>query len=254
MAEKILIYQDEGTSLCSVESLLLSLQQENLDKQFTLDTIDRTFLKIKTWQLNTRLLIFPGGRDLPYCKALQGEANQKIMDFVRCGGKFLGICAGAYYGSREVKFETEGPLEVVGTRELQFFPGTAYGPAYGLRKFCYENDSGAQIATLDLRLKNSSFKSIAAYFNGGCFFVDAKNYKNISTISTYTDIKGAPSAIIQCRIGKGKAILSGVHPEYSAYHIRSHLYFDNRQLDLLKNIESKRRYLFKILIQQIGLN
>lgn len=73
------------------------------------------------------------------------------------GGKFLGICAGAYYGSCEVKFETEGPLEVVGKRELQFFPGTAYGPAYGLRKFCYENNSGAQIATLDLRLKKTLY-------------------------------------------------------------------------------------------------
>lgn len=252
--EKILIYQDEGTSLCSVESLLLSLQQENLDKQFILDTIDRNFLKIKKWELNTRLLILPGGRDLPYCSALQGEINQRIVDFVRSGGKFLGICAGAYYGSRQVVFERKGPLEVVGTRELQFFPGTAYGPAYGLRKFCYEDDSGAHIAALDLRIRNSSSKNIAAYFNGGCLFAEAKNYKNVSIISTYTDIQGAPSAIIQCRVGKGKAILCGVHPEYSAFHIRSHLYFDNKQLDLLKNIESKRRYLFQILMQQIGLN
>lgn len=254
MLQKILIYQDEGTSLSSVESIILSLQQENLDKQYTLHTIDRNFLKVKTWQLDTRLLIFPGGRDLPYCNALQGEANQKIIDFVQSGGKFLGICAGAYYGSREVKFEIEGPLEVVGKRELQFFPGTAYGPAYGLRKFCYENDSGAQIATLNLQLKNSLSISLAAYFNGGCFFVEAKNYKNISTICTYTDIEGTPSAIIQCRVGKGKAILSGVHPEYSGYHLKSHLYFDNKQLDLLKNIESKRRYLFQNLMQQIGLN
>lgn len=47
MLQKILIYQDEGTSLSSVESLLLSLQQENLDKQYTLDTIDRNLLKKK---------------------------------------------------------------------------------------------------------------------------------------------------------------------------------------------------------------
>lgn len=252
--EKILIYQDEGTSFCSVDSLLLSLQQENLDKHFILDTIDRNFLKIKDWEINTRLLIFPGGRDLPYCSALQGNINQRIVDFVRCGGKFLGICAGAYYGSRQVIFEPKGPLEVVGTRELQFFPGTAYGPAYGLRKFCYQNNTGARIAALDLQIGNSYSKSTAAYFHGGCLFVDARNYKNVSTISTYTDIEGNPSAIIQCCVGKGKAILSGVHPEYSAYHIRSHLYFDNKELNLLKNIESRRRYLFQILLQQIGLN
>lgn len=252
--KKILIYQDEGTSLSSVDSLLLSLQQENLDKKYVLDTVDRKFLKTDEWQLNTYLLIFPGGRDLPYCSALQGEINQSIIDFVQSGGNFLGICAGGYYGSRQVNFEIGGSLEVVGIRELQFFPGIAVGPAYGLGKFCYESSSGSQVANLDLPLANHSSQTVAAYFNGGCLFLNADNYKNVSTISTYADIEGTPSAIIECRVGMGKAILSGVHPEYSAYHTRSHLYFDNKQLNLLKGIESKRRYLFQILMEKIGLN
>lgn len=253
--KKILIYRDEGTSLSSVDSLLLSLQQENLDKKYTLDTINRELLQTETWQVDTCLLIFPGGRDLPYCSALQGAANRNIIDFVHRGGRFLGICAGAYYGSHLVNFEIGGPLEVAGVRELQFFPGIAYGPAYGLGRFCYENSSGAQIAKLDIRLSNNQPpKATAAYFNGGCMFLHADSYRDVSTISTYTDIPGNPSAIIECLVGNGKAILSGVHPEYSAYHVRSRLYFDNKQLDLLENIETKRRYLFQILMQQIRLH
>ena len=146
--KKILIYQEEGTSPCSIQSLLLSLQQENLDKKYILKRINSEHLQRDLWQLETHLLIFPGGRDLPYCHSLRGLANRNIINFVQKGGSFLGICAGAYYASSLVNFEMGSPLEVVGPRELQFFPGIAYGPAYGSSKFSYENPSGARIANL----------------------------------------------------------------------------------------------------------
>jgi glutamine amidotransferase-like uncharacterized protein len=46
------------------------------------------------------------------------------------GGSYLGLCAGAYYGSSRVVFEPGTPLEVIGDRELAFFPGIARGAAY----------------------------------------------------------------------------------------------------------------------------
>jgi len=42
----------------------------------------------------------------------------------------LGLCAGAYYGCARVVFEPGTPLEVVGDRELAFFPGVARGAAF----------------------------------------------------------------------------------------------------------------------------
>lgn len=253
--KKILIYQDEGTSSFSVQSLLLSLQQENLDKKYILGTINSKHLQTDLWQLDTHLLIFPGGRDLPYCHSLQGLPNRNIINFVQRGGSFLGICAGAYYASSLVNFEMGNVLEVVGTRELQFFLGIAYGPAYGLGKFSYENSSGARIANLDIRLPNKMSEPTAAYFNGGCLFLQVKKYEAyVSTISTYVDIDGYPPAIIECQIDKGRAVLSGVHPEYSACHMGSHDYFDKNDITLLENIENKRRTLFQTLLQRFQTN
>ena len=46
------------------------------------------------------------------------------------GGAYLGLCAGAYYGCSPVVFEPGSALQVVGDRELRFFPGTGEGAAY----------------------------------------------------------------------------------------------------------------------------
>lgn len=51
-------------------------------------------------------------------------------DYVRRGGAYLGLCAGAYYASSRVQFEPGSALQVVGSRELSFFPGVARGAAY----------------------------------------------------------------------------------------------------------------------------
>jgi glutamine amidotransferase-like uncharacterized protein len=51
-------------------------------------------------------------------------------EFVQGGGSYLGLCAGAYYGCARVVFEPGTPLEVVGDRELAFFPGIARGAAF----------------------------------------------------------------------------------------------------------------------------
>jgi glutamine amidotransferase-like uncharacterized protein len=54
----------------------------------------------------------------------------RLVEYVRAGGAYLGLCAGAYYACSRVEFEPGGPLEVVGNRELGFFPGVAAGAAY----------------------------------------------------------------------------------------------------------------------------
>lgn len=158
-------------------------------------------------------MIFPGGRDLPYQQALQGSYNQSIVEFVQGGGKFLGICAGAYFGSQSIVFERGGPLEIIQDRELVFFPGVAEGPIYGLGKFAYDSPSGVQMAKLRLP---AITKTISAYYNGGCAFIGAADKQGIEVLAHYSDIEGNPAAVIKARPGKGIAILSGVHPEYDS--------------------------------------
>ena len=166
--------------------------------------VGRHFFLSPNWEANTDLVIIPGGRDIPYDRHLRGEANDRIRRFVENGGSYLGICAGGYYGSAMVIFEEGGELEVLEKRELAFFPGRAIGPVFGKGVFAYNSKKGACEALLNWKGGKCS-----AFFNGGCYFEDAHKYAEV--IATYADLD--LPAIISCKVGKGRAILSGVHPE-----------------------------------------
>lgn len=157
------------------------------------------------------LFIMPGGRDRPYHAALKGAGNAQIRSFVENGGTYLGICAGAYYGSKTVEFDQGYPLEVCEEREISFFPGKAIGPAYGKGTFEYESDKGARLAKIGTA--NGPFY---AYYNGGCYFEG--DFTHVKILARYLDLPGHPPAIIECSVVKGKAILSGVHIETVLSH------------------------------------
>jgi len=146
--KKILVYHDKGAIPFCVTSLVSALQQEHIDSTHEICFANRALIQTTGWQKETKLLVFPGGADIPYHQALKGLGNQYIADYVKQGGNYLGICAGGYYGSSFIEFEQGGPLEVIAERELKFFPGIARGPAYGLGKFCYQTQRGAQISQL----------------------------------------------------------------------------------------------------------
>jgi len=191
------IYAGEGVNVLLMR--LIAMQMTTQPRK-----VSRHFFLSDNWEEKTNLVVIPGGRDLPYHNHLQGEANRRIRSFVENGGSYLGICAGGYYGASEVIFEEGGPLEVVGLRELAFFPGRAVGPAFGKGKFAYGTQKGATLAKLKWEKGRSS-----AYFNGGCYFEDAHHHADV--IATYEELD--LPAIISCKVGKGRAILSGVHLE-----------------------------------------
>lgn len=198
---KLLVYSDEGVSPRSLKQLMRALKGHETLR------VDRTSL-LKHIE-HASLLIFPGGRDVPYHEALKGKTNAAIRAFVEEGGNYLGLCAGGYYGAHSIEFEKGYPLEVTGTRELAFFPGYAIGPAYGNGMFDYQSESGSRIAQL---IYNG--REIGVYYNGGCYYPDAETTPGTRVLAHYADLPNRPAAIIECTVGKGKAILSGVHPEY----------------------------------------
>jgi len=206
--KKILIYEDEGVSANSLQRLF-GVCMELMPHYSIQRATHRTFF-IHGWEDSTSLLIFPGGRDLAYHHKLKGEGNARIRSFVHRGGRFLGVCAGGYYGASEVEFEKGGKLEVCGQRELAFFPGKAIGPAYGPGLFRYENDQGARPASIQWEKGNSLI-----YFNGGCYFHEAEKFSSTSILARYNDLPDSPAACVFCDFGQGAALLSGIHPEYA---------------------------------------
>jgi biotin--protein ligase len=68
--------------------------------------------------------VIPGGRDLPYVSEMSGKSGiaRRIKEYVSEGGRYLGLCAGGYFGSGEVRFDEGGKMEVMGKRELVSLP------------------------------------------------------------------------------------------------------------------------------------
>lgn len=206
---KTYIFRDQGVSPFSYCETLASLI-ESVGNFCTIEPIDCARLCSGNWIEETSLLVFPGGRDLPYHEALQGQGNRHIREFVEKGGSFLGICAGAYYAASQVCFSQGTPLEVVAERELKFYPGTAKGPLYDPLAFSYQSESGARAASIGF-----GERQLYAYYNGGCAFLAPQEHLTSSTVmARYLDLATQPAAVVACQVGEGVALLSGVHLEY----------------------------------------
>lgn len=197
-----------------------------LSPNYAVIPITESALLKEPWAPTCALLVFPGGADLGYCRALNGAGNRNIIQFVRRGGAYLGFCAGGYYGSRRCEFEVGNrELEVVGTRELAFFPGTCRGGAFG--GFAYHSERGAKAAKVSVRKEAfpepvDLADSFRCYYNGGGVFVDADKFgagsNPVEILAEYADDLAVESgaskaAVVYCRVGDGGAIVTGPHPE-----------------------------------------
>tara|TARA_R110002124_G_scaffold64985_1_gene177173 strand:- start:58771 stop:59556 length:786 start_codon:yes stop_codon:yes gene_type:complete len=211
------------------------------------------------------LFVMPGGADLYYVEKLNGLGNTKIKTYVEQGGKYLGICAGAYYGCAHLEFAKGWPneFEISGPRELSFYTGRAIGP---IREYsdpaqripsCYDS-----VCTLSYTDTDKSEEiTLKAHYNGGPYFSNSAEHANSETVEVlaqYTDIPHHPAAIILCRQGKGRALLIGPHLEDSAALILAKSYARNDTLSkreaiaqAIKADEDKRSKLWHKLFDKL---
>ncbi|OAA53803.1 biotin apo-protein [Niveomyces insectorum RCEF 264] len=221
----VLVYSGTGTTSESVRHCLLTLRRLLYPNYAVIAVTESALLK-EPWQASCALLVIPGGADMGYSRVLNGAGNRRIAHYVRTGGRYLGLCAGGYYGSGRCEFEIGNkPLEVIGRRELGLFRGTCRGGAYP--GFAYHSEAGARAVPLTIHRQAFSVgtandelpDSAYSYYNGGGVFVDAKTADNVQILASYpNDIvvdggKGR-AAVIYCTAGEGAAILTGPHPEF----------------------------------------
>ncbi|KAK3952032.1 biotin-protein ligase [Pseudoneurospora amorphoporcata] len=228
----VLIYSGPGVtpqSLCQCTDSLKRL----VGSKYAVAVINSTILKEEPWASTCALLVFPGGADLPFCRELNGPGNMAIKNYVREGGAYLGFCAGGYYGSAHCWFQLDDPIhDVKGPRELAFFPGTCAGPAF--KGFQYHREVGARAAKLSVR--KEAFSGVQAppdvfksYYNGGGVFVDVEKFASdgVQVLAEYADDIDLESgetraAVVFCKVGQGKAILTGPHPEFAGASLKPH--------------------------------
>ncbi|KAL3232894.1 Biotin--protein ligase [Nakaseomyces bracarensis] len=257
----VLVYEGRGTTPGSVRHVVDSLRMF-LEPYYAVSTVTIRTLEQEPWMSKAAAIVFPGGRDLPYvsdCKRI----IPKIRKFVNSyGGIYIGFCAGGYFGSSRVEFAKGDPtLEVVGDRELKFFPGITRGPVFG--NFEYNSESGARAAKI--MVKDGT--EFSTYYNGGSCFVDADLYDNVEVIARYGDnatvqfsddplstVKNA-AAVVLCSVGKGKALLTGPHPEFTPSILEKNedKKIQKEILGVLKENEPKRLEFMKMILSSSGL-
>ena len=218
-----MLHSGNGSTVESVRHCLYTLRRL-LAPHYAVIPVTGDMIIKEPWTASCAALVFPGGADQGYCRTLNGAGNRRIRQFVEKGGLYVGFCAGGYYGSRRCEFEVGNKLlEVIGDRELAFYPGTARGCAFP--GFVYHSEKGARAANLTVNKTVLSSGKIPnefkSYYNGGGAFVDATKYadQGVEVLASYSepiaiDSGEGSAAIVYCKVGEGAALLTGPHPEF----------------------------------------
>jgi len=181
-----LFIYDPKCSVQSANGIMHALGNHYNFKIFSKNTVEDNFFD------NVDMIAVPGGfGDADTYKTLLKNNQRRVREFVDAGGKYLGICMGAYWaGSHYFKL-----LEGVDAVQYLKRPGTDTRRPH------------AKEMPITWQGKPESM-----FWYDGCAFVGNGRYK---TIATYAN--GDPMAIIQGNLG-----LIGCHPEaeefwYSSY-------------------------------------
>ena len=190
---------------CSVQSgngIIQALSPYYRFKLFSKNTVEDTFFD------DVDMVAFPGGiGDSESYHTIVKRNEQKLREFVTRGGRYLGICMGAYWAGSEY-------LDILnGVDAVQYLRR----PNTDTRRPHAKNISVTWQGRLD-----------SMFWYDGCALVGEGDYE---TVATYAN--GDAMAIIQNRIG-----LIGCHPEsqpfwYDSYSWLRGRYHDGRHHQLL---------------------
>ncbi|GEM_PF-2065949 len=149
-------------------------------------------LKRKETYEKITVLYFPGGWSGYYTEDLRGRPAKLIREFVSSGGKYLGVCAGAYFASEKIIWEGK-----VYRPPLGIFRGVAIGPIRALAPWPLY--TVAKILYLG--------REVEAFYYGGPYFEGEGE-----VLGKYA-VNGKPAVVLGA-YGKGRVLLSGLHFEY----------------------------------------
>ena len=135
----------------------------------------------------------PGGWAPSLLAGLGAEGQKALVAFVKGGGRYLGICAGAYLPCRSVVWEGQTWPYPTGLVD-----GTATGPVPGRAPW-----PKAEVFDLELE-KGRKHRTI--YAGGGSFDV-----KDATVLARYPN---GDAAAVEVKRGRGRLLLTGAHVEF----------------------------------------
>ena len=162
------------------------------------------------------ILVCPGGSGSPF-DDLGTNGINRIRNFIEDGGGYLGICAGALYASDYFvwkgvpSFEPPFDEEIVMGESMNFdlFPGVGYFPIEEISV----NTAMTKINIVDRAhpVTDSLPDHMHVFYAQGPY-LEPHEDANVTILATY-DVTGDP-AIVAFQYGRGRVLLSGIHPEY----------------------------------------
>jgi glutamine amidotransferase-like uncharacterized protein len=204
--EKVIYIYNDGTNQWSVDHAITAFSKLGLPKGMRIKTISPEEIKEGSWAYNAKLLVITSLNEPDFSKDLGEKGSRIIEEYVRSGGNFLGISAGAKYASTNTEIERYCLLQESDYRELRFFKGRSVSPA--LPPKYYKNDPSIWVAKVYTIFPKCPEARVL--YSGGVYFEDADKYPNVKVIAAY---ENKLPAIIAIRYGKGKVVLTGVNFE-----------------------------------------
>ncbi len=211
--KKILLLRGENTSLAQISG---RLSDSFRGVQVTPVSAEE-LLQAGTLNDQVQALVLPGivGDDSPYSTLLGARGNQVIRDYVTGGGVFVGVCAGAYYACREIRYDPPWLAHPKTSRPgLDFFNGLAAGPV-GHAALKGDRSWYSDCTIVPVSFAGADGQAVVvgiAYGNGPVLksFNAAAADDAINVIAHYAD-SDLP-AVATRHIGAGLAVFMGVLP------------------------------------------
>lgn len=165
-------------------------------------------------------IIFPGGSCSHWDQKISQVSLGAIRSAVKAGSHYVGICAGAYFACRHVRFTISPTQSIVRTREsLSFFQGTGIGPIFE------GNVPGRGVFPRLTHLIWCDGSRTPVLVFGGGYFVPSKTDvegKTYEVLARYEDEAAERSlAIVRSKVGLGTAILAFPHVEWGYEELAS---------------------------------
>lgn len=155
----------------------------------------------------------PGASDANYDNKMGADNIDRLRRFVKDGGRFMGICAGAYYACETIEwFKWEPARFKTKTPRIDFFNYRAHGPIRALLDGQTDlTHALSHAAAADITFEDTTGKQTARIMYWGGPELSGVSEGHI--IARFNGVAGKPPAIVMRDIGKGRAIISAVHPE-----------------------------------------
>jgi len=198
----IALYSDNGAAESCVNATKNMFEWMGYTvKLITSDYIDKNDLD------NFSMICFPGGDMYRYSIDISSSGKEKIRNFIRDGGGYIGICGGAYFTGEKVFWQgNQLPME-----PLAIFPGITRGPVDEIAPYPNCVMCEVNIVNRTHPVTESEQDSVWIQYCYGPMLLPNDN-ANIEILGEY-EIGDNPS-IIAFKYGHGRVFIIGTHPEF----------------------------------------